>query len=131
MVAGLAVGSARIASAEEWEWFGAAPTRDAWWLLHGRAQVEWTHGRFKAVLHDSDDYSFIRQSLRGKVSGRQLWVKVTTLGSDASVYQVSGKLKRFCWRGGGGQESVVLTNGFNIIGLARTLNSGTPCKPNH
>jgi hypothetical protein len=133
MVAGVAVGSARIASAEEWEWFRASPggARDAWWLLHGKAEVQRTHGRFNAVLHDSDDYSFIRQSLQGTVSGRRVRAQVTTLGSDAPVYQVSGMLKRSCWRGEDGRESVILTSGFDVIGLARTVSAGTPCKPTH
>jgi hypothetical protein len=126
--------SACVASAEEWGWFRASAEGhpDGWWVLHGRTQVERTNGRFKAVLHDSEDYSDIRQTLRGTIAGGRVRARVTTLGSDAQDYNVSGTLKRQCWPGnnfnGSGREIIILINGKESIGLMRTL-WGRSCKP--
>ena len=123
------------AAAGEWNWFRAVPHGQQidWRLLHGRADVEQKDGAFNATLHDSDDYAFVRQTLRGTISGQTVSVRVTTHGSDVGDYRLSGSIKRSCWPADGdlsgiGREILMLINEFEVIGLARTLWE-PPCTP--
>ena len=114
---------------DAWAWFRTVSTGTEWWTEQGNGEVNFSGSLFRATLRDGDDPQFTRLSLQGSVSGGLVKARVTVLESDAGpVLEVSGRLKRFCWNGGG-RETLILTNGYEVVGLVRDLGRSTPCKP--
>lgn len=113
----------------EWGWFRTVSTGADWWVTQGKGEVRIGTDRFEATLRDAEDREFVRLTLRGSVSAGLVRARVTVHSSDVPVFEVSGRLKRLCWKGVGGQETLILTNGVEVIGLVREIGPAAPCKP--
>jgi hypothetical protein len=116
------------ASAETWTWFRSVTTEAEWWTTRGQGDVDFSGGVFSATLRDGNDKS-LRLSLRGSVSEGLVHARATVADTDAPTLRVSGRLKRFCWRTGGGREVLILTDRAQVIGLFRELAPSQSCKP--
>ena len=117
------------ATSETWAWFRTVSTGTEWWVTNGKGEVDLSDSRFKATLRDAEDPQFTRLSLNGSVLRGLVKARVTVHESDAPAFEVSGRLKRLCWSGGGGREILLLTNGQDAVGLVRELALSIPCKP--
>ncbi len=108
----------------EWAWFRASGNAVTGWTLNqGWADVLIAGKSFKATLWDESNSQFARLSLDGSVSGNAVTARITVNGSDYDEpYRTTGTLKRTCSKDGG-LESIVFTNGFNVVGLAHGLTS--------
>jgi hypothetical protein len=49
--------------------------------------------------------------------------------SDEEDFKLSGRLRRLCWKNGGGREIILFTDGIDVVGLERELNESLSCKP--
>jgi hypothetical protein len=85
-------------------WFRSVSTGTDWSIIKGRGYVDLSDRRFKATLHDGEDAQFTRLSLEGSVVGGVVKARLTTLESDAPAVEVSGRLKRLCWKSGVGRS---------------------------
>lgn len=112
-----------------WGWFRASSTGSKWWLTHGQATVAITGSRFRAELRDHQATDFIRVSLSGTMRDGNVEVRAIVHASDTPDFELSGRVRRLCWAAGGGREIIVLTNGVDVISLARELEKGQPCEP--
>lgn len=112
----------------EWAWFQAVSTGTGWWIVHGKADVRISGGRFEADLRDSADPTFVRLSLRGSTSNGVTTVRVSTASSDKEDFDLSGRLRRSCWKKGG-RETIIFTDGEDVVGLVRELDESSSCTP--
>jgi hypothetical protein len=111
----------------EWSWFRATTAANDWWITRGRADVTMTGGTFAATLWEGNEQKFARLSLKGAIRHGVAKVRVTVNNTDVDPFPTSGKLRRFCWDGGG-REELVLSDGSEVIGLFRELFGGR-CVP--
>jgi hypothetical protein len=112
----------------EWAWFQSVSTRTGWWIVHGKASVRISGHRFEADLRDSADPTYVRLSLRGSTSNGVATVRVSTASSDKEDFDLSGRLRRACWKKGG-RETIIFTDGEDVIGLVRELDESSSCTP--
>jgi hypothetical protein len=103
-----------------WAWFHTTSTANTWSIDQGRADVAITDHQFKATLWDGDEKKFARLSLDGTITGAVVNVKITVNNSDLEPYHVRGTLTRTCYEGGG-RESIILSTGFDVIGLVHEI----------
>ena len=127
LLAWLALLSPARQSSTSWAWFRATSVIDKWWITEGRARVTIEGNLFRAALWDSDDTTFARVSLEGSIQSTSVTVTVTVNATDLEPYRASGTLTRACWKQGGGRETIILTSGFDAIGLVRELPRTSPC----
>src|SRR5688500_4590252 len=114
--------------APTWIWFSSVSTGIDWWITKGKGSVDLSGSLFKATLRDGEDPQFTRLLLEGSIAGGVVKARLTILQSDAPVAEFSGRLQRFCWKGGG-REILILTSGGDVVGLYRELDRASPCKP--
>jgi hypothetical protein len=119
--------SLSLASAEPWSWFRSVSTGKEWWTTTGQGDVDFSGGVFIATLRDGKDGS-VRLSLRGSLSEGLVKARATVPETDEPPFQVSGRLKRFCWPTAG-REILILTDRAQAIGLSRELAPSKACKP--
>jgi hypothetical protein len=113
-----------------WTWFRAVATGSGgWWIVQGKADVRISSNRFEADLRDSADPTFVRLSLRGATLNGVTNVRVSVAASDEEDFKLSGRLRRLCWKNGGGREIILFTDGIDVVGLERELNESLSCKP--
>jgi hypothetical protein len=113
----------------DWAWLRATSTGTSWWTTDGRANVVMSERRFGATLWDSDDPTFVRITLRGSTTNAITTARVWVEATDSGEFDVSGRLKRLCWKDGDGREVLILTNGIGVIGLVRELTASDRCSP--
>lgn len=111
-----------------WGWFRANSTGGKWWVTTGVARVTVEGKAISADLHDADDPDFIRVSLSGTISNRDVEVHATVHATDMPDFALRGRLQRLCWESGGGREVLVLSNGVAVIALTREL-ANESCEP--
>ena len=125
----LASGPSSAAQDADWAWFRAVSTGASWWMTEGRGLVTGGDGKFEARLYDKTDPKFLRLSVWGATSNGITRVRVRVEESDSDEFELSGRLRRSCWAKGGGRETLLLSNGIEVIGLVRELAKNRPCKP--
>jgi hypothetical protein len=110
-----------------WGWFSASSTGSNWSVVEGKADVSISPSSFFAQLHSSN--AFLMVTLKGTVLDRKVVARATFHGTDKPSATLIGKLRRLCWNSGGGRELLVLTDGLEVISIARDLPSNQSCLP--
>ncbi len=110
-----------------WAWFRSTSVINNWFIRQGQADVTIEGQTFKATLWDSADTTVASLLLEGSIMSNTVRVTVTVNESDVGPSHATGKLQRTCWKDGGGRESIILTEGFAVIGLVRELPRGARC----
>lgn len=118
-----------LAQTTEWAWFRSESNGTSWWTTDGRAEVTMSGERFEARLRDSEYPTFIRLSLQGRSLNGVITARVRVESSDVGDFDVSGRVRRLCWRNGGGRETIILTDGHHVVGLVRELSASSRCAP--
>lgn len=117
------------AQTAEWAWVRSVSTGTAWWTTEGKATVTTAAGKFEAHLYDEADPTFLRLTIRGSTAKGVTTARVRVEASDVEDFEVSGRLRRFCWSTKGGRELLLLGDGAQVIGLVRELSASMPCTP--
>ncbi len=117
------------AQGTDWAWFRSTSTVNDWGTTDGKAQVVLSAGRFEATLRDSSDPTFVGVTLRGSTSNGVIRAHVRVESTDIGEFDVSGRLRRLCWKTGGGREVIILTDGVDVIGPVRELSESARCTP--
>src|SRR5262245_22862021 len=126
----LLVAAPICAESQTWGWFRASSTGSDWWLTQGKGTVSITGSSFTAELRDGGPAPFVRVTLEGKVSDREVVVRAKVHDTDLGDATLAGRIRRLCWPSdGGGRELLVLTDGFEVISLARDIPRNQPCEP--
>ena len=120
--------TAAAAQTREWGWFRSVSTGSAWDATGGKGTVTLGEGKFEAELFDKEHPMFRRLTVRGLTKGGLTSARVRVEESDVPDFEVTGRLRRLCWRGGG-REVLLLTDGTQVIGLVRELNASQRCTP--
>ncbi len=115
------------AAQSKWGWFRGTSIGSEWRLTYGEAAVSVAGASFSAELRDHA-HQLVRVSLQGTLRDGQVTVLATVLHTDRTPAELTGRLRRLCWEGGG-REMLVLTNGIQVISLARELPAEEPCEP--
>jgi hypothetical protein len=115
-------------SSDRWAWFRSTSVINNWFIRQGKADVTIEGRTFKATLWDSADTTVASLLLEGSITRSMVSVTVTVNESDVGPSHATGKLQRTCWKDGGGRESIILNEGFAVIGLVRELPRGAGCK---
>jgi len=113
----------------DWGWFRATSTGSNWWVTQGKATASIAGSAFSAELRDGGSDPFVRVTLRGTIRDRDVAVTATVLQTDKPEETLAGRLRRLCWKAGGGREVLVLTDGVEVISLVRELPKDEACKP--
>ncbi len=114
-------------SSDRWAWFRSTSVINNWFIRQGKADVTIEGQTFKATLWDSSDTTLASLLLEGSFTRIMVTVTVTVNESDVGPSHATGKLQRTCWKDGGGRESIILNEGFAVIGLVRELPRGARC----
>ena len=117
------------AQAADWAWFRSVSTNSVWFTTEGQGAVILGVGKFEARLYDKSDSTFLRLTIRGSTTKGVTTARVRVEQSDVEDFEVSGRLRRFCWPKRGGREVLLLSDGAQVIGLARELGAAMPCTP--
>src|ERR1700754_2498225 len=110
-----------MASSPVWHWKSLSSGINSWASRDGTATVSTVGGHFEALLLDGSD-GLPAYSLKGTKSGDAIEVKATISDSDVPAIYLKGKRRINHWpEAGGGRETIVLTDGFEVIALTREL----------
>ena len=121
-----AIGDARESSTR-WAWFRSTSVINDWFIRHGQADVTIEGETFKATLWDSADTTVASLLLEGSIIKNAVSVTITVNESDVGPSRATGRLRHTCWKDGGGRESIILNEGFGVVGLVRELPRGAQC----
>ena len=113
----------------DWAWFRSTSIGTSWWMTEGRAQVTGADTKFEARLYDKADPKFLRLTVWGSTVNGTTRVRVRVEESDREEFALSGQLRRVCWANGGGRETLLLSDGTEVVGLVRELDRSVACKP--
>ena len=117
--------SVPAAALPTWTWFRSVSTGTEWWITRGKGYVDLSGSLVKATLQDGEDPQSTRLSLERSVVSGVVRARLTILETDAPDVEISGRLKRFCWKGGG-REILILENGGDVVGVFRELDHLVP-----
>src|SRR5258706_6171883 len=112
----------------EWVWFRALSTGASWFQTNGKGTITGCGNTFRAELYDGKDPKFLRHQVTGSNSGTAIKARVVVMSSDVGPSTLTGKLKRFCYKGGG-SEVIFLYDETTVRGLSRALPKGALFDP--
>lgn len=104
-----------------WHWKSLSSGVDSWTSRQGTATVAMVGGRFEALLIDDVD-GLPAFTLKGTRQGDDIVVHAVVSDSDVPPINLTGAFRTGHWKDlGGGRESIVLTDGFEVIALTREI----------
>ena len=109
----------------EWAWFRAASSFSSWFLTGGKGQIASSGNTFRGQLFDDKDANLVRHEVTGSISGTLINARIAV----SADHRLNGQLRRVCYSQGGGRETILLSDGVNVVGLSRELGKDAACKP--
>jgi outer membrane biogenesis lipoprotein LolB len=109
-----------VQAASSWKWIADNVTTSGWFVTQGQAAVTISGDRLSAQLFDSEEPSFLRLTLNGKLTSGQVILTVTTHQSDVGGETMTGTYARNVY-GKYPFEAIIVQNEWAFIALTRTL----------
>ena len=106
-----------------WHWVKTTNTTSGWLVSQGTAEVMISGEHFEAKLFSDSDNQIV-SSLDGTIQKGKIAAKERVSNSDFSGSTYHGKLATKKWiefAGTSGAESITLSDGWGMIGLARNV----------
>jgi hypothetical protein len=116
------------ACAERWNWFISANYSGKWIVTSGYAAATDIGSKIEFVLRyapDADDYAFVDVILTAE-GGAKAMVRPGRPNSGTPSYELSGVLSSDDSHAEGKVKSIILTDGFTVLGLAHGSRSDEP-----
>jgi len=109
-----------VQAASSWKWIAGNVTTSGWFVTQGQAAVTISGGTLSAQLFDSEEPSFLRLTLNGKLTSGKVILTVTTHQSDVGGETLTGTYTRNVY-GKYQFEAIIVKNEWAFIALTRTL----------
>lgn len=122
----LSLSPVTFASDNQWHWIKVGNNvAHAWDVSSGDAEVAIKDGQLSAKLFAHGSTKDIQISLKGSIANGTIRVKETVHESDYGGSTYTGRLTNQKWKeifdGSTGVETITLSDGFDMIGLTRTI----------
>ena len=120
----LALTAPAMAAENTWHWIKASNNTTGWSISQGNAEVTIQGETFSARLFWQDSDSKVQIALKGTLKNGQILAKEIVQDSDYSGSTYHGTRQKKKWAefsGTIGAESITLSDGWGMIGIARTV----------